>query len=125
MLSELPLEILRRICTELPPEAALCFAHSCRQTYHSCDDWIIWRSIVKESARVLPKPPAARVAQPCEEARHKMANAAIIGTGAEVRRMNVVEQYMSQLMVLGCRCCERQEADQELTGTEQIQWQHL
>jgi hypothetical protein len=103
MLSELPLEILRRICTELSPEAALYFAHSCRQTYHSCDDWVVWRTIVKATARVGPDFPAAGLERGCKEEERKMANTDAIRPGAAFRNMSAVERYMPQLMVLGCK----------------------
>ncbi|KAF1925010.1 uncharacterized protein M421DRAFT_267072 [Didymella exigua CBS 183.55] len=100
MLSQLPLELLRRICTELSPEAALHFAHSCRQTYHSCDDWIVWRSIVK-SVRVRTEPPAAVLERGCKGIEHTMANAGTVQPGAGHPSITAIEQYMPQLIVLG------------------------
>ena len=102
MLSELPLEILRRICTNLSPEAALCFAHSCQHTYRACDDWAVWRNIVKGSARVRTEPPTKRF----EESRQQneiMTGANVVRPGDGFRNMSAVKQYMSQLMVLGCK----------------------
>lgn len=103
MLSELPLEILRRICTELSPEAALCFAHSCSKTYHSCDDWVVWRTIVKASARVSLEFPAAGLERGCKGEGRKMAHASAVRPGAQLQNISVVERYKPQLMVLGCR----------------------
>lgn len=105
MLSKLPLEILRRICIHLSPEAALCFAHSCQQTYHSCDDWIVWRSIVKQTPRVRTKLPGAEVEWDSEQEENTMANAGVVRSEAEIRSLTAVEQYMPQLITLGCKFC--------------------
>jgi hypothetical protein len=102
MLSELPLEILRRISTELSPEAALEFTHSCRKTYHSCDDWIVWRTIVKATARVGTDIPVAGLERAYREEERKMADTSAIRPGAALMNLSVVERYMPQLMVLGC-----------------------
>lgn len=103
MLSELPLEILRRICTELSPEAALYFAHSCRHTYHSCDDWIVWRTIVKASAPVGNKLPAAGLGRGCKEEGRKMADTSAVRAGAALQDMSAIERYIPQLMTFGCK----------------------
>lgn len=105
MLSDLPLEILRRICSYLSPEAALSFAHSCQHTYQVCDDWNVWRNIVKGSARVRSELSAAGPDQSCRGKRRTMADAEFgqseIGT---YRRLDV-DRYLPQLLILGCKCC--------------------
>jgi hypothetical protein len=105
MLSDLPLEILRRICTYLSPESALSFAHSCRHTYQACDDWIVWRQIVKGSARVRIEPAAAVLEQGRKGKRYTMADARVVRSGNVVCGRPPIEQCMPQLMVLGCRRC--------------------
>ena len=107
MLSDLPLEILRRVCTNLSPEAALSFAHSCRHTYQACDDWIVWRSIVKGSARGRTDPPAAGLEQGRKEKRYTMADTKVVRLTNGPCARPAIEQYMPQLMVLGCKYCNR------------------
>lgn len=108
MLSELPLEIIRHICADLSPEAALCFTHSCRHTYWAFDDWIIWRSIVKGSARLHTDP---GVEKGLGVNRPTMAEMSVIRPGDPLHNVAAIEQYAPQLMVLGCKyrdcleCC--------------------
>jgi F-box-like len=103
MLGELPLEILRRICSYLSPEAALSFAHSCRNTYQVCDDWIVWRVIVKGSARVRTETPAVGSGEERGNKKGAMGDANIVRAGAGSCRSLAIEQYLPQLLVLGCK----------------------
>ncbi|KAF9691293.1 hypothetical protein EKO04_010881 [Ascochyta lentis] len=100
MLGELPLEILRRVCSELSPEAALNFSHSCRNTYQVSDDWIVWRTIVRGSARIRTEESAAE-----SEERGKnqgtMGDADIVRAPPEIQRRLAVERFLPQLLVLG------------------------
>ncbi|KAF2629244.1 hypothetical protein BU25DRAFT_420123 [Macroventuria anomochaeta] len=100
MLSDLPLEILRRICTNLSPESALSFAHSCRHIYQACDDLTVWRNIVKGSARVRTDLPAAGLEPGRKGKRYTMADTSVSRPGDGSCRRAAVEQYMPQLMVL-------------------------
>lgn len=49
-LQYLTVEILQRIASYLSPDSALCFLLVCRQIKHACDDWIVWRAIIENSA---------------------------------------------------------------------------
>ena len=54
-----------------------------------------------------------------------MAGASAIRPGEEIHGMTAVEQYMPQLVVLGCKRSDyhRMQLDTESSG--QTQWQHL
>ena len=103
MLSELPLEILRLIHTHLSPEASLCFAHSCKNTYHACDDWTVWRTIVSGSVRST-KAPITELDTKSIESTTKMAGASIARREEELCKRAAVEQCMPQLMIPTCKC---------------------
>ncbi len=103
MLSELPQEIVRHIGTDLSPEAALCFAHSCRHTYWAFDDWIVWRGIVKGSARVRTDPLPAGLEKNCTVDRVAMTETSTVRPADTLRDVTAVGQYVPQLMVLGCK----------------------
>lgn len=104
MLSELPLEIIRRICTNLSPESALCFAHSCQHTYRAFDDWAVWRAVVKGNARVPTESPTIKLAIHRGESSKKMAGASVALHGDGLCKSPDIEKYMPQLLVLGCKC---------------------
>ena len=103
MLGDLPLEVLRHICTNLSPEAALSFAHSCRNTYQACDDWIVWRSIVKGSTRVRTDLPAAELREQRGNNQDMMADEGTVRAGPGICGRPAVDQYLPQLLVLGCK----------------------
>lgn len=48
-LERLPVEILRRIAGHLTAVSAFDFLLVCRNIYNACDDWIVWRDVVKAS----------------------------------------------------------------------------
>lgn len=68
---------------------------------------------------------AAKLERECKEEGHTMENASVIRPGSGIRIMTAVEQYMPQLMVLGCKFCGCREGDQMLTLIEQTQWRLL
>jgi hypothetical protein len=102
MLSELPLEILRLIRTHLSPEASLCFAHSCKNTYHACDDWTIWRVIV--SGSVHSTKASITELETSIGSTNKMAGASVARRKEDSCKRTAVEQCMPQLMVPGRKC---------------------
>lgn len=104
MLDNLPLEILRRICTSLSPEATLSFTHCCRNTHQACDDLIVWRNIVKATTRVRTDLPAAELQETRGNNKDIMAGAGIARAGAGICGRPAVEQYLPQLLVLRCEC---------------------
>ncbi|KAJ4988574.1 hypothetical protein SVAN01_05865 [Stagonosporopsis vannaccii] len=101
MLSELPLEIIRHISANLSPESALCFTHSCRRTYWAFDDWIVWRSIVKGSARVRTEPLPAAFQKDHRVNRPTIGDMTVVRPGDPSHNVTAIEQYAPQLMVLG------------------------
>lgn len=103
MLSELPLEILRLISTHLSPEASLCFAHSCKNTYHACDDWNIWRIIASGSVRST-KASITELETRSIGSTTKMAGASVARREEELCKRTAVEQCMPQLMVPSRKC---------------------
>jgi F-box domain len=48
-LDRLPIETLRRIAGCLPPISALNFLLVCRNINKACNDWTVWRDVVKAS----------------------------------------------------------------------------
>lgn len=48
-LERLPVEILQRIVGYLTAISAFDFLLVCRNIYNACDDWTVWRAIVKAS----------------------------------------------------------------------------
>lgn len=102
MLCELPLEVIRRIRTNLSPESALCFAHSCQHTYQAFDDWTVWRTVVKGSARIGSGPRTTKTATYRRDNLDKMAGASVARHGDGLCNTTVIEKYAPQLMVFGC-----------------------
>ncbi|KAH6638776.1 hypothetical protein C7974DRAFT_121367 [Boeremia exigua] len=101
MLSELPLEVLRHISTNLSPEAALCFAHSCRHTYWVFDEWILWRTIVKESTRIRKTPQPGGIRKSRIVNKGGMSGMRVVRPGNGLRNVTVVEDYPPQVAVFG------------------------
>lgn len=50
-LTSLPTEILREICGYLSISSTLTFLHVSRTIYHACNEWMLWRDLVKQSRR--------------------------------------------------------------------------
>lgn len=123
MLGELPLEVLRLIRAHLTPEAALCFAHSCKATYHACDDWIIWRIIVKGSVSVTRVSMTELWVKSTGDTI-RMPDTSIARYGDEFYNRTTVECFMPQLVLLS-RKYRDFKAFANLIVHEQTQWQHL
>lgn len=49
-LCDLPADVYRRICTHLPSQSALAFLLVGRAIYRACNDWIVWREVVRNNS---------------------------------------------------------------------------
>lgn len=97
-LTRLPREILRRICGYLPCSSALTLLLVCRLLYRDCDDWTVWRDVVRRS---LPHPSYV----PTVPADDGWKRYVVAGTKAartwEPRTVKDLEEWLPQLAAQG------------------------
>lgn len=51
ILPALSTEILRQICSNLPGSSALTFLRVCRSIHRACDDWTVWRAVIRNGGQ--------------------------------------------------------------------------
>lgn len=63
-LCDLPVDISRQVCTYLPSHSALAFLLVSRSIYQGCNDWIVWREVIRNSSNFPHRIPEAHAQDP-------------------------------------------------------------